>query len=172
MSRTDITKTTDETHETVVVRNADGKVTLIFNQTKTCNLDGPWLYFTDTGEVWENSTYKDGRTTGLSTIYKPNGTLLQQNIYEDGKYHGEFRRHDGKSVEVKFFDMRVDVTEKVLPLVQDINDISAEEAEVIKEQLGLPCIEQRIPDVLAVNDPMRGVHEVANRRLEEMNNAK
>lgn len=155
----------DIMNETVVVKSPEGKIALIFNQTKEKKLEGQWVNFHDTGEVWENSYYINGQKDGVSCIYKRDGTVLQQNIYKAGKRCGEHRMAPNEEIEVYFYDGDDDVTEKVLPLVDDIKNISDEERMLIKIKLNLDCIERRIEDSIAENDPMRGMDKKAEEAL-------
>jgi hypothetical protein len=64
---------------------------------------GTWTNFYNTGEVWSETSYDNGKKEGKSTVYFQNGKVKYEGQYKDDKYFGTWKFYDetGKQVEEK-----------------------------------------------------------------------
>jgi uncharacterized protein len=117
--------------EIVTIRDSDGEITdvatlkngvlegeaLIYSagrvvarmQFRQGKLNGPAVYYDDTGQVQIQSSYKDGKLHGDSLYFGPDGVLMRKSAFEAGLLHGYTVDYypSGKAREVTTFQKNI-----------------------------------------------------------------
>jgi antitoxin component YwqK of YwqJK toxin-antitoxin module len=61
--------------------------------------DSVWTYYDDAGIKISKESYVNGKKSGTSYVYFPDGTLSEERNYKDGVENGPFRQYfDGKAI--------------------------------------------------------------------------